>query len=280
MTEQRKKIIESANFVKKLFPLKFKPTIAITAETEFRIPSFIKQIGKIKLDKIPPYIKPSEFPHNSELVFAKYGGKDIIIIKGRYHFYEGFTMREVGHFIYLLNSLGVKLVLGIDEVGTLNPRLKCGDLCLIYDHINFMGDNPLIGENDSELGVRFPDMSEPYNKKYFDIIYKVFQSLKLRINDSVYLGTIGPESETDSEARFFREIGSDILGYSIVPENITAVHCNLDYAAIGMITRELIADKMMEENITEAERKKNKSKFKNEAQRKINILLENLINKL
>ena len=83
MTEQRKKIIESANFVKKLFPLKFKPTIAITAETEFRIPSFIKQIGKIKLDKIPPYIKPSEFPHNSELVFAKYGGKDIIIIKGK-----------------------------------------------------------------------------------------------------------------------------------------------------------------------------------------------------
>ncbi|CAF4863624.1 unnamed protein product, partial [Rotaria sp. Silwood1] len=126
--------------------------------------------------------------------------------------------------------------------------------------INLMGDNPLIGKNDDELGVRFPDMSNAYDRKLFDKVYKVLQDNKVRINESIYIGTTGPESETDAEARFYREIGGDVVGYSTAAENITAVHCGLKHVALGLITRDLVADKMMEDSRDDKEKSKSKKK--------------------
>ncbi|MCX7834194.1 MAG: purine-nucleoside phosphorylase [Ignavibacteria bacterium] len=276
MTEQRKKILESVKFLKEKFPTKFNPKVALITEPNFRLPAYFEIKKKYKLLDIPPYIGV-ENGLNHNLLFARCNRKDVIIINGRFHFYDGLSMRDIGHFIYVLKFLGVQKIISIDEVANLNPRFKTGDLTLIYDQINLMGDNPLIGENDDELGVRFPDMSNAYDEKLFVEAYNIFVKNQLKVNESVYLGIIGPESETEAEARFYREIGADVVGYSLVPENIAAVHANMKFTGIGLITREIIADKMMEEDYSEEEREKIKKQNYNIAKPKIDLILSKLI---
>ncbi|MCX6165238.1 MAG: purine-nucleoside phosphorylase [Ignavibacteriae bacterium] len=205
---------------------------------------------------------------------------NFLILKGRLHFFDGVEMRDIAHYIYCLKYFGVEQILSVDEVGYLNPRFKCGELALIYDHINLMGDNPLIGENDSELGIRFPDMSNAYDAGLFEKASKVFLDNKIKLNESVYLGIIGPESETEAEARFYREIGSDVLGYSLISENITAVHAKIKFLAIGLISRELIADKMKTDTSTEKEKEKEKMKNFKKAEGLLNKILISLLKSL
>lgn len=277
MTEQRKLILESASYIKKISPKNFKPSIAIITDTNYKLPAYFKVIQKIKIAEIPPFISTPEEDPEGKIIFAKSGKKDIIIIHGRIHFYEGYSMREIGHFIYMLRYLGIKKIIGTDEAGTLNPRHAQGDIALIYDHINLMGDNPLIGENDEELGIRFPDMSDAYSKELFGKAYKVFQKHQLKINESVYIGVIGPESETDAEAGFYREIGSDVCGYSLVPENITAVHAKMKYLGISLLCRELIPDKMREDKSSSKEKDKLKDKHLKSSYEKLNLILKDII---
>ncbi len=276
MTEQRKKILESVKFLKEKYPQNFNPKTAIITESNFKLPSYIQVLKKFKLLEIPPHIGiENGLVHN--LIFAKCKNKDIIVINGRYHFYDGVTMREIGHFIYTLKFLKISKIIAIDEVANLNPRFKQGELTLIYDQINLMGDNPLIGKNDDELGVRFPDMSNAYDEKLFEDTYKIFIDNKIKVNESVYLGLIGPETETEAEARMYREIGADVVGYSLVPENISSVHANMKFIGIGLITREIIADKMLEENYTEQEREKIKIQNYNKAKPKVDLILNKII---
>ncbi len=277
MTEQRKLILESADYIKKISPKNFKPTIAVITDKDYKLPSYLKIIQKIKLAEIPPFISTPEEDPEGKIIFAKSGNKDIIIIHGRIHFYEGYTMRDIGHFIYVLRYLGIKKIIGTDEAATLNPRYSPGDIALLYDHINLMGDNPLIGENDEELGIRFPDMSDAYSKELFAKAYKIFQKHQLKINESVYIGVIGPESETDAEAGFYREIGSDVCGYSIVPENITAVHAKVKYLGISLLCRELIPDKMREDKSDSKEKELLKQKNLKAANEKLNKILKDII---
>jgi len=277
MTEQRKLILESADYIKKISPKNFKPTIAVITDKDYKLPSYLKIIQKIKLAEIPPFISTPEEDPEGKIIFAKSGNKDIIIIHGRIHFYEGYTMRDIGHFIYVLRYLGIKKIIGTDEAATLNPRYSPGDIALLYDHINLMGDNPLIGENDEELGIRFPDMSDAYSKELFAKAYKIFQKHQLKINESVYIGVIGPESETDAEAGFYREIGSDVCGYSIVPENITAVHAKVKYLGISLLCRELIPDKMREDKSDSKEKELLKQKNLKVANEKLNKILKDII---
>ena len=157
--------------------------------------------------------------------------KQVIFLNGRHNFYEGYTMRGAAHPVYVLKEMGVKTLLLIDEVGYLNPRFSVGGVSFIYDHINLMGDNPLIGENDNSLGPRFPDMSNAYDSGIYNKIEKLLIDKKFKFFPSVYLGITGPETETEAECRFYREIGSDVLGYSLVPENLGAVHTGLKCAA-------------------------------------------------
>ena len=166
-------------------------------------------------------------------------------------------MRDLGHVIYTIKELGIKKIISVDEAGHLNPRFKCGELALIYDHINLMGGNPLIGENDDNLGFRFPDMSNPYDEVLFYKVRDLMNTESILPNESVYVGTMGPASETEAEARFYREIYGDVTGYSLVPENISAVHAEMKFTAIGLITRELVADRMVNDKSTiEREREK------------------------
>lgn len=259
MSEQTERIKQSVDYIKANMPKGFSADTAIHIEYDFDVLEDLKEISKIKYSDIPPTFEGNN-DQKGKLIFGKMGGKNVIILKGRFHFYDGYKMRDIGHVIYVLKYLGIKNLISIDEVGHLNPRFSTGDIALIYDHINLMGDNPLIGKNDDELGVRFPDMSNAYDRKLFDKVYKVLQENKVRINEAIYVGTTGPESETDAEARFYREIGGDVVGYSTAAENITAVHCGLKHVALGLITRDLVADKMMEDSRDDKEKSKNKKK--------------------
>ncbi len=280
MTEQRKRISESVKAVKEAMPSKFKADLALIVDEHYPIPSGINVQRKIDYINIPPKFSNVENPHGGKLYFAKAGTRNILIFKGRYYFYQGYSMRDIGHLIYTAKQLGVQKILSVAEVGSLNPRFECGELALIYDHINLMGDNPLIGENDEELGIRFPDMSNAYDSKLFERIYKIFQENKVKINESVYLSIIGPQTETEAETRFYRDIGSDVLGYELAPENITAVHAGVKFAAIGLITRDLIADRMLEDKRTSAEKNKDEQIHRRYAHTELNKILLKIIKTL
>lgn len=276
MTGQKKNVLLSKEYLEKYIPDNFKPQIALITNHNYNLPAFIKIVRKINLNDIPPEPEVS-YGYKRYFVLAKCGSKDILIINGRYHFYEGTAMRQLGHYIYLLKMLGINKIISVDEVANLNPRFAPGEIALVYDQINLMGDNPLIGKNEESFGIRFPDMSDAYSSELFSKMFTVLQDLKIKINESVYLGLIGPESETEAEARFYRDIGADVAGYSLVPENITAVHARIKYAGIGLITRDIIADKMAEDNSTGKEKQLLKSKFFKSAKIKSDLILNKLL---
>jgi len=259
MTEQKQRIYESAAFLKAESPFKDKVSFAVVT---YYNPSFLKEfklLKKINYTDIPPGFNGVK-ETKGDFIFAslKNGRKKFIILNGHINFYNGYEMRDVAHPIYVLKELGVKNIVIVDEVGHLNPRYRAGEIALIYDHINLMGDNPLIGENDNTLGPRFPDMSNPYDEKWYNDLEKYLIAQKIKYNPSVYLGVTGPETETEAECCFYRDIGADVLGYSLVPENIAAVHCGLNCMAFGMISRELVADRLVE--ISAEDRLKNRLK--------------------
>ncbi len=279
MSEQLDKIKKTTSFIKNSFPKKFRPTVALIIEKNFELLSGFRILGEIGFDEM--FSQDENLKRNAgKVVFANCGVKDVIVYKGRFHYFGGVKMRDIGQMIYVLKYLGVKKIISVDEVGHLNPRFSCGEIALIYDHINLMGDNPLIGKNDNELGLRFPDMSNAYDKSLYKKIYRVLQEKMIRINESVMLGAIGPESETDAEARFYREIGADVVGYSIVPENITSVHAGLSFAGIGLITRELIADKMMEEERTDLQKIKDQKENLNKSLKELGKVISQILNKI
>lgn len=260
MTEQKSRIIESAKFLKESNPFKKMNSFALVT---YYNPVFLKEfklLKRIRYSDIPPKLNSSTGELIGEVIFAshKKTNKNFIFLNGHVNYYDGFDMHDSAHFVYVLKEMGVKNVLLIDEVGHLNPRYETGGIVLIYDHINLMGNNPLIGENDDTLGPRFPDMSNAYDEIWTGDIEKFLIEEKFKHYQSVYIGVTGPETETEAECRFYREIGADVLGYSIVPENIAAVHCGLNVAAFGMISRELVADRLVE--ISEEEKLKNKLK--------------------
>ncbi|MEO8665806.1 MAG: purine-nucleoside phosphorylase [Ignavibacteria bacterium] len=278
MSEQLDKIIQSAGFIRDKFPKKYKPEIALITESNSGVTDGIKVISEIEVDT--PDIITLNKKQKLKIQFGKVKGADVLICNGRRHFYDGISMRDIGHEIYVLKYLGIKKIISVDEVGHLNPRFNCGEIALIYDHINLMGDNPLIGKNENELGLRFPDMSNAYDRNLFQKVYEVLQQEKIKINDSVFLGITGPQSETDAEARFYRDIGADVVGYSIVPENITAVHSGMEFIGIGLISRELIADKMMEDERSEKQKSKDQQECLKKAEKKLGKVMEELIKKI
>jgi purine-nucleoside phosphorylase len=278
MADQLKKIKQSVDFLKKNFPKKFKSDTAIIIQSDL---NFIKDhIRYCDFSDIPPFAGEKIFKNRGYLSCAKFGKKDVLIIRGRFNYYDGISMRDIGHVIYMLRYLGVKNILSIDEAGFLNPRFKGGELAIVYDHINLMGDNPLIGRNENELGVRFPDMSNAYDKGLYEKIYKVFQNRKIKINEAVILGVPGPGSETEAEARFYREAGADAVGYSMIPENIAAVHAGMNFAGIALLTRELVADKMMDKEYSEEELERERKKNLRSCVKMLDTVLKEIINNL
>ena len=175
------------------------------------------------------------FP-SSQLVFADINGRKVVMMQGRNHFYEGHSMSDVTYPIKVMKKLGVKTLILTNAAGAVNKSFRPADLMVITDHINFMGTNPLIGRNDENFGVRFPDMSEVYNKNLIKIVDTAGRLLKLDLKHGVYMATTGPSYETPAEIKMARFMGADAIGMSTVPEAIVANYCGIEVIGISCIS--------------------------------------------
>ncbi len=159
-----------------------------------------------------------------------------MVMSGRFHYYEGYTMKEVTFPIQVMKAMGVEKLILSNAAGGMNPTFKIGDIMIIKDHINFFGDNPLMGKNYDELGPRFPSMNEAYSKRLVKLAHEVGKDLGIYLQQGVYLGVSGPCYETPAEYRAFYIMGADAVGMSTVPENITACHLGMEVFALSVIT--------------------------------------------
>lgn len=174
--------------------------------------------------------------HKGQLIFGKINGKPVLAMQGRFHYYEGYTMKEVTFPVRVMKQIGIKHLLVSNASGGLNPDYKVGDIMIIDDHINMFGANPLLGKNIAELGPRFPDMSQPYSHDLNARAKKIANKIGVEIRQGVYVGTAGPTFETPAEYKFFRIIGGDAVGMSTVPEVIVARHMNMTCFGVSIIT--------------------------------------------
>lgn len=191
---------------------------------------------KISYNDIPKFHISEVEGHKGQLVFAEINGKKVVMMQGRYHFYEGYPMSALVYPVKIMKLLGVKTLIITNAAGATHRGLLPGDLMLIKDHINFMGTNPLIGKNDDELGVRFPDMSDIYKKKLRKLALAKASELNIDLKEGVYAATTGPSYETPTEVKMFHMLGADAVGMSTVPEAITANHCSINVLGISCLT--------------------------------------------
>jgi purine-nucleoside phosphorylase len=196
----------------------------------------------IPYGEIPRFPKGSVEGHAGTLLLGRLGGAPVVVMNGRAHYYEGYTMREVAFPVRVLRALGASILIVTNATGGMNPLHAAGDIVLVVDHINLMGDNPLIGPNDDELGPRFPDMSEPYSRRLADLAAGVALEERIRLEKGVFVAVAGPNLETRAEYRFLRAIGADVVGMSLVPENLAAVHGGMEVLALAVVTDSCLPD--------------------------------------
>ncbi len=201
--------------------------------------------------EIPNFVQSTVEFHKGNLVCGWLNGKKVLVMQGRFHFYEGYSMQQIVFPIRVMKLLGIKKLLLTNAAGGINLQFKKGDLVLINDHINLQTGNPLIGENNNELGPRFPDMSAPYSKDLNDRLLQTARELNITLKTGVYVSVNGPMLETRAEYRYLKTMGADMVGMSTVPEVIAANHMGLPCAAISVITDECDPDNLQPVNIEE-----------------------------
>ena len=199
-------------------------------------------VNEIEIEHILHYGDIPNFPvstvegHKGQLIHGKLAGKEIIAMQGRFHFYEGYSMKEVTFPIRVLKELGITTLFVSNASGGLNPAFKIGDLMMITDHINMFGNNPLLGPNLNELGTCFPDMSQAYDHNLSERARKIAYDHQIDLKEGVYVGVTGPTFETPAEYKMFRILGGDAIGMSTVPEVIVARHMGIKVFGMSIIT--------------------------------------------
>ncbi len=196
----------------------------------------------IDYDSIPHFVDSTAISHRGRLVCGMLQGVPVMAMEGRFHMYEGYSLKEITLPVRVLNACGADLLVVSNASGGMNPYFRAGDIMVIEDHINLMGDNPLIGINDERLGVRFPDMSEPYDLKLVADVLEVARRENIVAHQGVFVAVSGPNLETRAEYRFLRMIGADAVGMSTVPEVIVAAHCDMRVLGLSIITDMCLAD--------------------------------------
>lgn len=192
--------------------------------------------------QVIPYREIPHFPvstvegHNGNLVFGRLGGRHIMVMQGRFHYYEGYSMKELAVPIRTMKLLGIKTLLLSNAAGGLNPDYQIGDIMVLEDHINLFPENPLRGKNDERIGPRFPDMTEVYSKRLRDLFDQVARENHIKLQHGVFVGWQGPSFETPAEYRMLHLLGADAVSMSTVPEAIIARHAGLDVFGISVIT--------------------------------------------
>ncbi|MBR6302041.1 purine-nucleoside phosphorylase [bacterium] len=242
----------------------FKPEIGIILGSGLGELADEYQEYAIPYDKIPGFVKSTVAGHKGQLVFAHIGEKKVVMMQGRNHFYEGHSMEEITYPVKVMKKLGVKTLIVTNAAGAINKSFRPGDLMTITDHINNMGTNPLIGVNDEDLGARFPDMTEIYNKEYVKLIDLAAKKLGIPIKHGVYIASSGPSYETPAEINAARILGADAAGMSTVPEAIVANYCGMKVIGISCISNYasgISSRKLSHEEVIETTNKV-KTKFK------------------
>ena len=205
----------------------------------------------VEYEDIPHFPVSTVESHHGRLIFGTLAGKQVAVMQGRFHFYEGYSLQQVTFPVRVMKALGVSTLLISNAAGGMNPHFSRGDLMVITDHINLLGGNPLIGPNDESLGPRFPDMSEPYDRGLQKLAEDVALDLKVRLQRGVFVAVPGPNLETRAEYRFLRLIGADAVGMSTVPEDIVAIHSGMRVLGMSIITDECFPDALQPANVDE-----------------------------
>jgi purine-nucleoside phosphorylase len=238
MSEILEKIEQAANFIKQRTK-NLKPLIGIILGSGLgNLAEEVEQKIIIQYEEVPNMPKSTVSGHKGNFVFGYLEKKPVLVMQGRIHFYEGYTMQEVTFPIRIMQKINLKYLILTSAVGGIKGRLplKPTDIVLIKDHINFIGDNPLRGEHFEEFGERFPDMSEVYDKNLREIAKDVAKELNIKVYEGVYLAGRGPSYETPAEIKMFKKLGADVVGMSVVPEAIVANQAKIKVLAITYIS--------------------------------------------
>jgi purine-nucleoside phosphorylase len=234
-------IQEAASFIKSRVPAV--PKVGIICGTGMgSLGDTPEGLVKIPYGEIPHFPVSTVESHAGFLCCGKLAGKQAVVMQGRFHRYEGYSMQQVTFPIRVMKALGVEVVIVMNAVGSVNPLIPVGALVIVTDQINMMGDNPLIGPNDDRLGPRFPDMSEPYNRELIARWERIAVEKKIRTYKGVLVAVTGPNLETAAEYRMFQRIGADCVTMSTIPEVIVAAHAGLKCVALSTVTDACLPD--------------------------------------
>ncbi|MGC8867612.1 MAG: purine-nucleoside phosphorylase, partial [Elusimicrobiales bacterium] len=231
-----KKIVETADFIKrKIGDIKPNYLVIMGSGLKDAIPE-LEDIKTLSYSEIPNFPLPSVKGHIGELIYGRFKDRNLVIMRGRFHYYEGYSITFLSFPIRLFNYLGVTKLLVTAAVGSLKRSIKPGDIIILSDHINLMNTNPLIGNYHEKFGEMFVDMSEPYKKAAIKEIEDIMKKRKMRVKKGVYVAVSGPCYETEAEARMYRMIGGDVIGMSVVPEVISARQLRMDVFGVCWVS--------------------------------------------
>ncbi len=255
--------------------ISFTPEVGIILGTG--LGGLVKEINikhTIPYEEIPNFPVSTVEGHSGKLIFGELGGKNVVAMQGRFHYYEGYTLQQVTFPVRVMKLIGVKNLFVSNASGGVNPNFKIGDLMIINDHINFFPSNPLIGKNIKEMGPRFPDMSEAYSKAIIAKAKKVAAANNIKVQEGVYLGLSGPTFETPAEYNMVRVLGADAVGMSTVPEVIVARHMDIPCFAMSIITDLGVPGKIVEVTHEEVQ------EVAAHAEKKMTIIMKELMKEL
>ena len=220
---------------------------------------------------LPGFPQSTVLGHAGELVCGQFAGQTVMAMSGRFHAYEGYPLRQITFPVRVMKALGCGVLIVSNACGGLNPAYAKGDIMVIEDHINLMGDNPLVGPNDDRLGDRFPDMSEPYDKKLLALARRMASEESIVCHQGVYAAVTGPNLETRAEYRYLRNIGADVVGMSTAPEVIVAVHSKMKVLGFSVVTDICLADALEPVNLEEI------IAVANAAEKKLRVLVRRVL---
>ena len=236
MEKEFEKLNEALTFIRSFY--KEKPKVGIILGTGLgALVDEVKTELTISYQDIPHFPLSTVESHAGKLIFGKLSGQNVIVMQGRFHYYEGYSMKQIVFPVRVMKMLGIEYLFVSNASGALNPMYGLSELMVIEDHINLLPSNPLIGKNIPALGIRFPDMFEPYCSKLIQLADEIIhQNYNIKFHKGVYVSVSGPNLETRAEYRYLRTIGADAVGMSTVPEVIAAVHMNLPVFAVSVLT--------------------------------------------
>ena len=245
-----KKIAETTDYIHDKAP--FKPEFGIILGTGLgALVNEIEIKHEISYTDIPHFPISTVESHLGRLIFGELNGKNVMVMQGRFHYYEGYSMEQITFPVRIMKMLGIKKLFVSNASGGVNPAFKVGEIMIINDHINLFPTNPLIGKNIDELGPRFPDMSDVYDKKLIEKAKKIAAKHNIAVSEGIYIGLTGPCLETPAEYKYLRIIGGDTVGMSTIPEVIVARHMNIPVFAISIITDLGVEGKIKKVNVKE-----------------------------